>query len=252
MRKFGLIGNPLDHSRSKEYFTQKFKELQLDDCIYENYQLPDLEDFHELILRYPDISGLNITLPYKKEIVKYLDDLDPSAEITGAVNCVKISRLEQTVTLKGYNTDWQAFLESLKPLLGSNDKSALVLGTGGAAKAVVHALNHLNIGCKFVSRIAGPGVITYEDLVPGIINDFQIIVNATPVGMYPDIDNCPPLPYSYLTGHHLLYDLVYNPEETLFLLKGKENGARTKNGYEMLRLQAELSWGIWNDLSLKP
>lgn len=245
MRKFGLIGKSLDHSWSKEYFTGKFKELQLTDCLFDNYLLSSLAGLRELITHDETISGLNITLPYKQDIIRYLDEIEPDAERAGAVNCIKISRQGNTVGLKGFNTDIPAFRESIKPLLTSRLNTALVLGTGGAAKAVAYALKELQIGFRFVSRTTRPGCITYEEIDPELIQSSTIIINATPAGMFPEINNSPPLPYSYLTSYHLLFDLVYNPEETLFLRKGKEYGAQTKNGLEMLRLQAELSWGIW-------
>jgi shikimate dehydrogenase len=246
MRKFGLIGKSLLHSRSKDYFHQKFTREHLSDCIYENYPLDDLKDVRKMILNEPYLIGLNITTPYKVEIMKYMDDMDPVAIDIGAVNCIKISRTGTDIKLTGYNTDAPAFLDTLKPLLKTEHKKALVLGTGGAARAVCHALNQLNIGFNLVSRNEKPGVLAYPNITSQTIADHKIIINTMPVGMFPDEDQCPPLPYKYLTSKHLLYDLIYNPEETLFLKKGKEAGVQVKNGLEMLELQAEMSWQLWN------
>jgi shikimate dehydrogenase len=246
MRNFGLIGKSLLHSRSKEYFLQKFFREHLTDCIYENYPLDDLENLRELILNDPNLCGLNVTTPYKTEIIQYLDEIDPDAKAIGAVNCIKISRNGNIVNLTGYNTDAAAFRETLKPLLSEEHKKALVLGTGGAARAVCHALNELQIGYTLVSRKEKPGALIYNDLIDRIIEEHQLIVNATPLGMFPDENQYPSLPYNALTSKHLLYDLIYNPEETIFIRKGKAAGAQVKNGLEMLYLQAELGWYIWN------
>ena len=246
MRKFGLIGKSLDHSWSKEYFQQKFINEKINNCVYENFPLGDLNGLRNLVLQDSSLSGLNITNPYKLEVLKYLDDLDSVAEAVQAVNCLQINRSGLSLQLKGYNTDMVAFMESLKPLLHETDRKALVLGTGGAARAICHALKELNIGHSIVSRQVRKGMLTYADLNKQIITGHHIIINATPVGMFPDNEQCPPLPYSCLTSYHLLYDLVYNPEMTLFLKKAQEPGARIKNGLEMLQLQAELSWKIWN------
>jgi shikimate dehydrogenase len=246
MRKFGLIGKSLLHSRSKEYFLQKFTREHLSDCVYENYQLDDLKDIRSLILNEPYLLGLNVTTPYKIEIMKYVDDISPMADSFGAVNCVKISRNGKDIRLTGYNTDAAAFRETLKPLIRKVHNNALILGTGGAARAVCHALKNLNVDYTLVSRDEKSGVLTYSALMRQTIVDHKMIINATPVGMFPAEDQCPPLPYKYLTSKHLLYDLVYNPEETMFLKKGIEAGAQIKNGLEMLQLQAEMSWKVWN------
>jgi len=246
MRKFGLIGKSLIHSRSKEYFLQKFTWEQLNDCIYENYSIDDLKDIRKYLLNEPYLMGFNVTTPYKVEIMKYMDDIDLVAKVIGAVNCVKIIKNGNIIKLIGFNTDAEAFCESLKPLLGNDLKKALVLGSGGAARAVCYALNDLNIGYALVSRNDMPGFLTYSALTRQMIANHNIIINATPVGTFPDEKEYPPLPYKYLTGKHLLYDLIYNPEETLFLEKGRKAGALVKNGLEMLELQAEMSWDIWN------
>jgi len=246
MRKFGLIGKSLDHSWSKEYFQQKFIKETISNCVYENFPLGDLPSLREMIFHDKALCGLNVTNPYKVEVLNYLDDLDNAAEAIGAVNCLKISRNGDNIHIKGFNTDMAAFRDTLLPLLNETCRKALVLGTGGASRAVCHALKELNIGYSIVSRKEKAGYLTYADLNNRIIADHQVIINATPVGMFPKNDHCPPLPYSFLTSYHLLYDLVYNPEMTLFLKKAREPGARIKNGLEMLQLQAELSWKIWN------
>ena len=250
MRKFGLIGKSLLHSRSKEYFLQKFTREHLSDCFYENYQLDDLKDIRSLILNEPHLLGLNVTTPYKIEIMKYVDDISPMADSFGAVNCVKISRNGKDIRLTGYNTDAAAFRETLKPLIRKVHNNALILGTGGAARAVCHALKDLNVDYTLVSRNEKSGELTYSALTRQTIVDYNMIINATPVGMFPAEDQCPPMPYKYLTSKNLLYDLVYNPEETMFLKKGIEAGAQVKNGLEMLQLQAEMSWKVWNDSPL--
>jgi shikimate dehydrogenase len=246
MRKFGLIGTSLVHSRSKEYFLQKFTLEHLTDCIYENYALEHLKDFRRLVLNDPELYGLNVTIPFKTEIIQYLDDISPDARGIGAVNCIKISRTGTNISLKGYNTDAAAFRETLKPLLREEHMMALVLGTGGAARAVCHTLKDLQISYTLFSRKEKPGVLTYSDITRLIIEENKLIINATPVGMFPAVFECPPLPYKYLTSKHLLYDLIYNPEETLFLKKGKAAGSQVKNGLEMLHLQAEMSLKVWN------
>jgi shikimate dehydrogenase len=246
MRKFGLIGRKLDHSRSKDYFSSKFNTLKFTDCTYENYQLDELSGLTRLLNNDHLITGLNVTNPYKVEIISYLDAIDDTAAKIGAVNCLKITRTGKSTKLKGFNTDMAAFRETLRPMIRATNGKALVLGTGGAAKAVCHALKELNTEYLLVSRESKAGCITYEEISHEIIAGVQIIVNATPVGIYPDISQYPSLPYQFLGEHHLLYDLIYNPEETLFLKKGRDCGAKTKNGLEMLQLQADLSWRIWN------
>lgn len=250
MRKFGLIGKFLDHSWSKEYFHQKFIREEIRDCLYENFQLDDLTHLRELILHDQELCGLNVTIPYKSEVMRYVDLIDPVAEAVQAVNCVKITRSGNIINLTGYNTDTIAFRETLKPLLRKEHRKALVLGTGGSSRAVCHALKDLHIAYALVSRKAKAGALTYSSISSRIIADHQVIINTTPVGMFPNNDQCPPLPYKYLTSQHLVYDLIYNPEETLFLKKGRETGAQIKNGLEMLHLQAELSWKIWNSSPL--
>jgi shikimate dehydrogenase len=251
MPTFGLIGKNLGHSWSKAYFEEKFIRENLADSVYRNFPLETLSGFRGLIVHNGSIAGLNITVPYKVEIIHYLDRLDPDAAAIGAVNCVKISRRWDRILLKGYNTDMMAFKETLRPLLNKSCRRALVLGSGGAARAVCHALKDLEFDFTIVSRVSRSGSLIYEDLNKEIITRHEIIINATPLGMFPDTDSCPHIPYEAIGKNHLLYDLVYNPEETLFLRKGRISGARTKNGLEMLHLQAEMSWKIWSSSKFK-
>lgn len=210
--------------------------------MYEVFDLPDLKAFPGLLEKNPDLKGLNVTIPYKEEILSYLHDLDPEARQIGAVNTIRISENQ----LRGYNTDLIGFKASLKPLLEPRDQAALILGTGGASKAVAYGLEQLGISCRFVSRNPRPGQLHYKDLGPQILRDHSILVNCTPLGTHPDIGACPPIPYRGLNESHLLYDLIYNPEQTEFLKRGNAIGARTKNGLEMLQLQADASWELWN------
>lgn len=242
-RQFGLIGFPLGHSFSKGYFSKKFKDLGLDNHFYNLFELSSINEFKELI-NNSKLAGLNVTIPYKQDIIPFLDSLHESAEKVGAVNVIKF----KDGKLIGYNTDYPAFKQSLKEWLGSTICKALVLGTGGASKAVVAALNDLEIEFQQVSRIATIDALSYEQLFleDELIKDHKLIINTTPLGMAPNIDACPNLPYDQLTKTHSLFDLVYNPETTLFLKKGEEMGCKIKNGLEMLHLQAELAWDIWN------
>ncbi|MBL7683232.1 MAG: shikimate dehydrogenase [Flavipsychrobacter sp.] len=236
---YGLIGYPLSHSFSPAYFHHKFAKQGID-AIYQAYPILTINDFPALLNANPSLKGLNVTIPYKEQILHYLDEMDAAAETIGAVNCIKIT----SDRLIGYNTDHIGFADSLRPLLRKQHTHALVLGTGGAAKAVMYALHQLGIDCKTVSRTSGD--ITYDNLNDEIIQSHRLIINTTPLGMYPDANQCPSLPYKAIGQGHLLYDLIYNPEETLFLKQGSEAGAAIKNGYEMLILQAEASWQIWN------
>ena len=244
-RLFGLIGYPLSHSFSQKYFTEKFKRENIADCEFKNFSLVDIDRLPELLKENPSLCGLSITIPHKQGIMKLLNSIDPAAREIGAVNCVSISR----GSLKGYNTDIVGFEHSLKPLLQSDQRKALVLGTGGAAKAVTYVLRKLGIEFQSVSRSKGD--LLYSGITPSIIKDHSLIVNTTPLGMFPNLYECPDIPYASLSPAHLLYDLTYNPEESLFLKKGKEQGARIKNGLEMLHAQAEAAWKIWNQTSEK-
>lgn len=249
MDTYGLIGFPLKHSFSARFFTEKFEREQID-AEYLNFEIEDIHEIHNLILHHPQLKGLNVTIPYKEKVIPFLHDLSPEAEKIGAVNVIRVDREPDDGSdyrLTGYNTDYIGFRDSLTPLLNpAVHRKALVLGTGGASKAVVQVLNDLGIEWRYVSRSPGENKFTYDALSPEIISDHPLIVNTTPVGTFPHTDACPLIPYPYLTPNHLLYDLVYNPEETLFLKKGKAQGAKTKNGREMLKTQANAAWKIWN------
>lgn len=246
---YGLIGYPLAHSFSARFFKEKF-ELEDIDAEYLNFEIDDILDIRRVILFNQDLKGLNVTIPYKEKVIPFLNKLSPEAEAIGAVNTIKINRLEGDMyfyELTGYNTDYIGFKNSLEPLLKPEvHKSALILGTGGASKAVAFALSIMGIEWTHVSRSKSEGRISYDELSADIIYENKLIINTTPLGTYPDVNNCPDIPYSQLTEQHLLYDLVYNPEETLFLKQGKEHGAVIKNGEEMLELQALEAWKIWN------
>lgn len=243
MRVFGLIGYPLSHSFSKGFFAEKFAKEGISDCTYENFPLENISQFPALLEQQPNLRGLNVTIPYKEAVLPWLDELSPAAEQIKAVNCIQF---HEGVRI-GFNTDVTGFKRSLQPLLKPHHTHALVLGTGGAAKAVMFVLQELNIPHTVVSRNAQAGVITYDELDKDNMEVHTIIINTSPLGMYPQTDAAPPIPYEYITKHHLMYDLIYNPAQTLFLKKGEEKGATIKNGHEMLVLQAEASWDIWNE-----
>lgn len=245
MRLFGLIGYPLEHTFSKEYFRKKFEREGLKDCWYELYPLKEIDELPQLLTKHPELLGLNVTIPYKRLVMDYLDVIDGEAYEIGAVNTIKIEYKNYTRKLKGFNTDAHGFRLSLEPLLTGHHQEALVLGTGGASKAILHVLNQKGISYQVVSRQPGPEKIAYEDLTPQVIEKTKLIINTTPLGMYPETNACPPLLYEAIGPQHLLYDLIYNPSTTLFLQKGLEQGAQVKNGLEMLEQQAEKSWTIW-------
>lgn len=249
MDTYGIIGFPLKHSFSSKFFTDKFRREDID-AEYLNFEIEDILDIRRVILFNQHLKGLNITIPYKEKIIPFLHELSPEARKIGAVNVIKVHRKAGDMyyyELTGYNTDYIGFKKSIIPLLNpSTHVKALVLGTGGASKAVSQALTDLNIDWLHVSRSPGKERIQYSELTPEIMSAYTIIINATPVGTFPETGNCPSIPYSQLTPRHLLYDLVYNPEETLFLKKGKEHGTIIKNGREMLELQALAAWEIWN------
>jgi shikimate dehydrogenase len=246
MRTFGLIGNPLDHSWSKEYFQEKFLKDNINGCRYINFQMDDASQVRDLVISDKSISGLNVTIPFKKEIISSLDNIDREARAIGAVNCIKVTRNENDIQLTGFNTDSLAFRETWQLFIDNPVKKAIVLGTGGASLAICYVLKELNIPYILVSRTKKPGVFMYDEITGDITESCQLIINTTPSGMYPETGQCPALPYQYIGKEHFLYDLVYNPEETLFLKNGRKMGAKTKNGLDMLRLQAEMSWSIWN------
>ncbi len=246
MQTFGLIGNPLGHSFSKKYFEKKFKKEGLD-CEYLNFELNTIEEFPTIIEKHPELAGLNVTIPYKQQIIRYLDKIDKEANFIGAVNTIKFERSNSQTRLIGYNTDAMGFEISIKHLLKKHYKKALILGTGGASKAVEFVLKKNGIAVREVSRRPlKANQMSYGLVNKQIIEDHQVIINTTPLGMHPDKDAYPDIPYKYINEDHLLVDLIYNPEETIFLKKGKENGATVINGEKMLLAQAEQSWKIWN------
>ncbi|WP_353197718.1 shikimate dehydrogenase [Parapedobacter defluvii] len=247
MQKFGLIGFPLTHSFSKKYYDAKMEREQIAGIDYQLYPIPDIGAFPTLLADEPLLMGVNVTIPYKVAVMDYLDQLAPEASAIGAVNCIRIERPDKGETfLTGYNTDVYGFTESLKPLLRPEHRLALVLGNGGAAKAVTYALSQLGIGYSVVSRSATASQYSYDQLDAGTMANHLLIINTTPLGTYPAVSGCPDIPYEHIGNTHLLYDLVYNPEETEFLRRGKVRGAAIKNGLEMLELQAERNWEIWN------
>ena len=246
MDKYGLIGYPLEHSFSRNYFNEKFRNERID-AEYDNFEIPSIENFKEVLETTPNLRGLNVTIPYKEEVIRYLDELSAEARAIGAVNVIRVTHKGSKTVLKGFNSDVIGFTRSIESMLEPLHRKALILGTGGAAKAVDYGLKSLGLGTLFVSRTARPGVITYNDVTPDLIRSHKVIVNCTPLGMYPHVDSCPPLPYEAMDSHTLLYDLLYNPEETLFMQKGRQQGAITKNGLEMLLLQAFASWEMWQE-----
>lgn len=243
MRKFGLVGKNISYSFSKTYFSKKFKDEDIKDATYQNFDLKTIKDFEAIFKQNSGIAGLNVTIPYKEQIIPYLDKLNKKAKEIGAINTIKITKGEK---LKGYNTDYYGFKHSLKPFLKKHHKKALILGTGGASKAIAYALSELNIKYTYVSRTKTLENYTYDELDENIIKEYHIIINSSPVGTHPEINECPKIPYESISSQHLLFDLIYNPSETLFLKKGKLQGAKTCNGLKMLKLQAEKSWEIWN------
>jgi len=246
LKKLGLIGFPLSHSFSKKYFEEKFKTLHLSDCSYSVFPIENINQFPELLKKEKELAGLSITIPHKESVISFLDELDATAAEIGAVNCIKITEGKLT----GYNTDAFGFKQSLRPFLDSNHTKALIFGTGGASKAVAYVLKNLQIDFWFVTRKKNNSLqnsLTYEELTEEIISVCKLLINCTPVGMSPNNDKCIALPYSAITPQHLVYDLIYNPAETLFLKKAKEQGALISNGYNMLCFQADEAWRIWNE-----
>lgn len=243
MYKFGLVGKDISYSFSRSYFADKFSTQNLPHS-YVNFDLNTIEELIPIIKKSDDLKGLNVTIPYKEVVIPLLDKLDKRAKKIGAVNTIKITKNKKLI---GYNTDYYGFKKSITPHLKSHHKNALILGTGGASKAIKYALKKLNITFHYVSRVKKEGVTyTYTDLTESVIKQYQIIINCTPIGTFPEVNACPNLPYNAINSAHILYDLIYNPEETTFLKHGKSKGATTINGLEMLKLQAEKSWQIWN------
>ena len=242
MRLFGLIGYPLAHSFSKKYFTEKFENERLSECAYENFPIISIDKFKSILQNYPQLKGLNITIPYKEQVISFLDETSETVKSINACNCIKIFNGKLT----GHNTDAIAFEKSLVKELQPHHKKALILGTGGSAKAVEFVLKKVNIEYRYVSRKSRGEILSYEQVTPAVIEEYTLLINTTPLGMFPDLSMLPIIPYEALTPKHFLFDLIYNPEKTLFLQRGEEKGASIKNGMEMLILQAEESWRIWN------
>lgn len=242
-KRFGLLGRNISYSFSKGYFTEKFKIENLEVCTYENFDLANISEFSDTIATATDIKGINVTIPYKEEVIPFLGSLSKKATRIGAVNTIKVTKKGK---LKGYNTDYYGFKKSLQPLLQPHHQRALILGTGGASKGIAFALEELGIAYTFVSRSDKENTIAYTSLNAIIFTNYQIVINCTPIGTSPDVDASPAIPYNLFTDRHIAYDLIYNPEETQFLRQAKAKGATTKNGYDMLVFQAEKSWEIWN------
>jgi shikimate dehydrogenase len=244
MNLYGLIGYPLGHSFSKKYFTEKFEKESLTDCLFEAFPIPSIDEFPELLKSNPTLKGLAVTIPYKEQVLKFINEFSDEVKFVGATNCIKISGNK----LIGYNTDITGFQQSFIKQLKPDQKKALILGTGGAAKAVQYVLQKLSIDFLIVTRNTKlkNGMINYKMLDEKIMNDYNVIINCSPVGTFPNENSCPDIPYQLLTSNHYLFDLVYNPVKTLFLKKGEEKKASIQNGYEMLVIQAEENWKIWN------
>ncbi len=242
-KRFGLLGRNINYSFSKGYFTDKFNNENFEGCTYENFDVQEITSFPEIIKNTPNLKGLNVTIPYKETVIPFLDKLSKKATLIGAVNTIKITKKGK---LKGYNTDYYGFKKSLEPLLQPHHRKALILGTGGASKGVAFALDELNIPYTFVSREAKENAIDYNRINATTFDNYQIIINSTPVGTSPNTETYPLIPYDYFTQNHIAFDLIYNPAETQFLKKAKEQGAQTKNGLDMLIFQAEKAWEIWN------
>ena len=247
MDKYGLIGYPLGHSFSISYFNQKFGDEGID-ARYENFEIPNIDQLQEILDTTPNLKGLNVTIPYKERVMEYLDSVTPEAQAIGAVNVIRVSHEGKNVRLKGYNSDVIGFTQSIEPMLDKKwHKKALILGTGGASKAINYGLKSLGLETVYVSRYQRPHTVQYENITPEVVREYNVIVNCTPVGMYPHTEECPPMPYEAMDQHTILYDLIYNPDETLFMKRGREQGADVKNGLEMLLLQAFASWEFWHE-----
>ena len=247
MDKYGLIGYPLGHSFSISYFNQKFADEGIN-AKYENYELSSIDQLQEVLDKNPNLRGLNVTIPYKEKVLDFLDSITPEAQAIGAVNVIKVTHEGKKIRLKGYNSDVIGFTQSIEPMLDKNwHKKALILGTGGASKAINYGLRSLGLETVFVSRYERPDTIQYASITDEVIREYNVIVNCTPIGMYPKTEQCPDLPYQAMDQHTIVYDLIYNPDETLFMKRGAEQGAQTKNGLEMLLLQAFASWEFWHE-----
>jgi shikimate dehydrogenase len=243
--KYGLIGYPLGHSFSVNYFNQKFTDEGIN-AKYINFEIADVEQIIEVVSANPELKGLNVTIPYKERVIEFLDQLSPEARAIGAVNVIRVTHDGDKIHMKGFNSDVIGFTQSIEPMLEDYHKRALVLGTGGASKAICYGLKSLGLETVCVSRYERPETICYKDITPEVVREYNVIVNCTPLGRFPKSDQCPQLPYEALDERNILYDLVYNPDVTLFMKKGAERGAQVKNGLEMLLLQAFASWEMWN------
>ena len=247
MDKYGLIGYPLGHSFSISYFNQKFSDEGIN-AKYLNFEIASIDELLEVLGSNPDLKGLNVTIPYKEQVISFLDSITPEARAIGAVNVIRVIHDGSTIKLKGFNSDVIGFTKSIEPMLDKKfHQRALILGTGGASKAVNFGLKALGLDTVYVSRYQRPGTIQYESITSDVIKEYNVIVNCTPLGMYPHTEACPQLPYEAMDQHTILYDLIYNPDETLFMRRGAEHGAQTKNGLEMLLLQAFASWEMWHE-----
>ena len=245
MDKYGLIGYPLGHSFSISYFNQKFADESIN-ARYLNFEIPSIDDLLQVLDSNPELKGLNVTIPYKEKVMQFLDYVSPEARAIGAVNVIKVERQGKKTMLKGYNSDVIGFTQSIEPMLEKHHKKALILGTGGASKAINYGLKALGLETVYVSRYERPGTIQYDKITPEVVQEYNVIVNCTPLGMYPKTEECPNLPYEAMDSKNILYDLIYNPDESLFMKRGAERGANVKNGLEMLLLQAFASWEFWH------
>lgn len=246
MDKYGLIGYPLGHSFSISYFNQKFADEGIN-AKYENFEIASIDQLDEVLATNPNLRGLNVTIPYKEKVMDFLDNISPEAQAIGAVNVIKVTHEGNKVKLKGFNSDVIGFTQSIEPMIDRKwHKKALILGTGGASKAINYGLKSLGLETVYVSRYERPGTIQYTSITPDVVKEYNVIVNCTPVGMFPHTEECPQLPYEAMDSHTILYDLIYNPDETLFMKRGLEYGAEVKNGLEMLLLQAFASWEFWH------
>jgi shikimate dehydrogenase len=247
MDKYGLIGFPLGHSFSISYFNQRFQDEGID-AVYENYEIPNIDALAEILDSNPELKGLNVTIPYKEKVIPFLDSISPEARAIGAVNVIRVTHRGNKTELKGFNSDVIGFTKSIEPMLDKKwHQKALILGTGGASKAIDYGLRSLGLETVFVSRYERPNTIQYKTITPEVVKEYNVIVNCTPLGMYPKTEECPDLPYEAMDSHTILYDLIYNPDETLFMKRGAQYGANVKNGLEMLLLQAFASWEFWHE-----
>ena len=245
MDKYGLIGYPLGHSFSISFHNLRFADEGIN-AKYLNFEIPSIDDLPAVLGSNPELKGLNVTIPYKEKVIPFLDYVSPEARAIGAVNVIRVVHEGKKISLRGYNSDVIGFTQSIEPMLEPYHKKALILGTGGASKAIAFGLKSLGLDSVFVSRYERPNTIQYERITPEVVKEYNVIVNCTPLGMFPKTEECPLLPYEALDERNILYDLIYNPDETLFMRRGAEHGAAVKNGLEMLLLQAFASWDFWN------